>query len=320
MRSLVFIFCVVSVIIGISAEPLRYRADLKLGKQQEKPEAAPDSENIEVTTVNNGKPPKTETANEKQVSGPLETKEPCGEEHPTTPEQSIALAQGLDAPYPPSGWRPAGRLLVLPAGVLYVAAQPPPPTTTEVSESTTTEAAEPTTTEVAEPRTQAFTAELSVKGLPTTEESATDVTTTESATTEANTTEDDATEETTEAVAVGDRLGQTKVETTSEPDAESVEVAATEEPKQEEVPEIPQHEQPPSPHAVNTFFIQLADGSFQRVIFLNAPAPAPFPNVPVTAAYQAQPFFQSQPLVANPFYSLATPKLVTYTSQYQSSW
>lgn len=325
MRSLiVFIFCVVSVIIVVSAEPLRYRTEVRvkrLGKLEEKPAGAPDSENIEVTTENYGKSPKspkTETANEKQVIAPLETKEPCGEEHPATAQQSKALPE--EAPYAPSGWKPAGRLLVLPAGVLYVAAEEPAPTTTEAAVQTTTEAAEQTTTEVAESPALAFRAELSVKGLPTTEESVTDVATTESATTESSTTEDDAAEETTTAAAVEDRLGETKVETTSEPDAESVEVQATEEPKKDEVPEIPQQEQPPSPHAVNTFFVQLTDGSFQRVIFVNAPAAAPFPTVPVTAAYQAQPFFQSQPLVANPFFSYATPKLVTYTSQYQSAW
>lgn len=299
MRSLI-LFTVLVVIISISAEPLRYRAELKvkeLEKQQdENPHGNHDCENIEVTTTNNGKKTQNNT-NEKQVSGTLETEEPRSKEEPTTTtEQSSPLPK--EPPYVPSGWRPAGKLLVLPAGVLYVAAQPLP-----------------VTTEVAEPTTESVTGEINVIGLAATEEAVTDSTTTESATTEPTTVEDDSTDETT--TVAGEKLGHIKVETISEPDAESVEVETTE-PSKEAVPEVPQHEQPPSPQAVNTFFVQLSDGSFQRVVFLNAQAP--FPNAPVTAAYTAQPFLQSQQLVVNPFSSFGTPKLVTYTSQYQSSW
>ncbi|XP_049832453.1 uncharacterized protein LOC126273083 [Schistocerca gregaria] len=62
---------------------------------------------------------------------------------------SSAPAASASGPYPPSGWRPAGRQFVLPSrqsAAVYPPPQQygPPPTTTEAAEATTTE--QPTTT------------------------------------------------------------------------------------------------------------------------------------------------------------------------------
>lgn len=266
MNKIVLIaFCVfASSMLAVLAEPADYRANQRvraLEKQQQSPKEEPESENVEVTTVNAGQNRPSGNQNEKQQVEEVE--EPKGKPEPTTESNE-------SGPYVPTGWQPAGNLLVLPPGVLWVAPQTTTPTAAEEDTTTTT------TTDEAE---------------------------TESATTEAI-----GTTETSET----NRLARTKVETTSEPDAESVDVeAASDAP---EVPEVPQHEQPPAPHAVNTFFVQLADGSLQRVVLLNNGVN--YPTVPLTAALQAQPVLQVQPYSFGSVYAGA-PRIVSYTAQYQ---
>lgn len=294
MNRIVFIaFCVfASSMLVVRAEPVEYRVNQRvraLEKQQQKPDANPDSENIEVTTVNNGQNMTSGDQNEKQQVEEVE--EPKGKPEPETESDGNAS----EPPYLASGWKPSGNLLVLPPGVLWVASQ------------TTTPAAETTT------ETEATTTETETESTATT----TDEAETESATTEAANTD---CAETTEE----NRLARTKVETTSEPDAESVDVEAASDsdaPKSgaPDVPEVTQHEQPPSPHAVNTFFVQLADGTLQRVVLLNNAANYPtvnYPNVPFTAALQAQPVLQAQPYVFGSAFTSA-PRVVSYTAQYQ---
>lgn len=58
--------------------------------------------------------------------------------------------------------------------------------------------------------------------------------------------------------------------------------------------------------APGAYFVQLADGSYQRVVYYN--------NVEA-AKIQVQPFVQSTPIYYN---SLFAPRVVSYSSQYQS--
>lgn len=289
-----FAFLLSAVVLISSAEPVQYRANqrvkpLQQQQLQQKPADNPDSENIEVTTVD----PKNKSDNQSEKQQEEEVEEPKGKVEPTTESDE-------SAPYVPSGWKPAGNLLVLPTngGIFYIAPQPrvAPPTTTEAQETTESEGTTEGTTESA-----------------TTESGTTEIGTTESATEDSTTEESGSTTE-------DDKFARTKVETTSEPDAESVDVETTEAPVNE-TPEIPQHEQPPSPTAVNTFFVQLSDGTFQRVVFVNAPA-TNLQAAPWTAALQAQPVLQPQPILqAQPYAfnsAYVAPKIVTYTSHYQS--
>lgn len=298
MNKIVFLaFCAVAAsVLVVFAEPVEYRANQRvraLEKQQQKPD--PDSENIEATTENKNSP--------KQPSGELNGKQQAEEvEVPKTETDATTEADEKTTEQPqlpqlfvPTGWKAAGNLLVLPPGLVWVA----PRTTTPAAKTTTEEGAEGTTAE----------AETSTA----TEEAETESATTESATTEAvDTTEDN-------------RLARTKVETTSEPDAESVDAEATSDSSDGETPEVakqpeePQvHQQPPAVNAVNTFFIQLPDGSLQRVVFLNNGAGANYATSPFTAPLQLQPFVQPQPFgIGSAYAPNAAPRFVSYTAQYQ---
>lgn len=85
-------------------------------------------------------------------------------------------------------------------------------------------------------------------------------------------------------------------ETTDEPDSESVEDGPQE---QANFNQQPQQQ--------TGYFVQLADGSIQQVLYV---APAT-----VGAKLQVQPAVQAQPLFVQPYYA---PQAVSFTSQYQS--
>lgn len=86
-------------------------------------------------------------------------------------------------------------------------------------------------------------------------------------------------------------------ETTDEPDSESVNVEDTQSRVQSN---FNQQQQP-------GYFVQLADGSLQQVLYV-----AP---VAVGAKLQAQPTVQAQPVFVQQYY---VPRAVSFTSQYQS--
>ena len=141
--------------------------------------------------------------------------------------------------------------------------------------------------------------------------------TTEFTTVESSTTEEfDATTTTDEAVT-DEILAKTGIETTSEPDAESVdvdEVAARSEPEPEAavVPSAVPAAVPPPVVSPGGYFFQLPNGSFQRVMYFS-----PSNGLPVGANLEIQPVIQAQqPTVVNSFVS--TPRFVTFSSQYQS--
>lgn len=286
-KILALAFCVLaSSMLVAFAEPVDYRANQRVRalekQQQPKPAENPESENIEVTTQNDGKTPAPSSGDKNGKQQAEEVEEPKGKPDPSNNSQENANDSG----FVPVGWKPAGNLLILPPGVFWVA----PQSTTPAAETTTTEAAESTTTEA------------DAESTTTTEESET-----ESATTEVPATTED------------NRLARAKVETTSEPDAESVNVDAASDADAPEVPEVPQHQQPPAVNAVNTFFVQLPDGSLQRVVLLNNNVgPTNYAAVPFPAALQAQPVIQApQPYVFGSAYPGVGPRVVSYTAQYQ---
>lgn len=283
-KILALAFCVLaSSMLVAFAEPMEYRANQRVRgldkqRQQQQPAQNPESENIEVTTQNDGKKPplpSSEDKNEKQQAEEVE--EPQSKSKPTANSQENTN----EVPFVPVGWKPAGNLLILPPGVFWVA----PQSTTPAVETTTTEADESTTTEA------------DAESTTTTEECETESATTE--TTENN------------------RSG--RVETTSEPDAESVEGASD----APEVPQVPENQQPPAVNAVNTFFVQLPDGTLQRVVLLNTnndnnniAFAGNYATVPFPAALRAQPVAQApQPFAFGSAY--AGPQSFSYSAQYQ---
>lgn len=290
------LFFVAAAVIVISAEPVQYRARVRVAEKQQKPEADPESENVEVTTPKKGDSEKSGNQSEKQVEQGEEVEEPQA-----NPETNTELEDkpNESSPYVPSGWKPAGNLLVLPVGGWVYVAPQPTATTTEAQTATTELPTESATTDFA-----------------TTEPATTETLTTETATTDESSTDDVTTVESTPnevpQTSADIKSAKTGIETTSEPNSESVDVEESSEPEQQ-VPQISEQEQPPSPQAPNTFFIQLSDGTFQRVIFLN-PA-ANLQSVPVAANLQVQPIFQQQQLAVSP---IVNPKIVTFTSQYQT--
>lgn len=109
-----------------------------------------------------------------------------------------------------------------------------------------------------------------------------------------------------------------ELETTSEPQSETVDVSEV----QTGESTNPSEDQVPSKSSIQSvpgaIFIQLADGLFQRIIYLAPPnSLVPVATVPL-ANLQFQQLIQqsqSQPFSFNP---IGTPRVVTFTSQYQA--
>lgn len=115
-------------------------------------------------------------------------------------------------------------------------------------------------------------------------------------TTEYGTPDDDVVSSTAEASDSSDSN-----ETTDEPDSENVEDGPSQ--AQGSFNVQPQQQQQPG------YFVQLADGSVQRVLYVSTG------NNVIGAKLQAQPVIQAQPLFVQPFY---VPQTVSFSSQYQS--
>lgn len=191
------------------------------------------------------------------------------DEFQTTPVSSN------NGPYAPSGWKPSGQLLVLPARQQQQPQQqygPPQPQYVPPQQygPPATEYATPTT-EYGTPTTE--------YGTPTTEYGAPDednVTSTASDSTDSN-------------------------EITDEPESESVDV-------EDGASELNVNRQSQQQPAQPGYFVQLADGSLQQILYV---APSALAN----AKLQARPTVQAQPLYFQQYY---VPQSVSYTSQYQS--
>lgn len=294
-RSIIVIFSFFAVVFSlVSAEPIRYyRQPIRASARQ----------------TNNG------LAFEAELDGTSTTAAPDQNEDAERSEQTTE-----NAPYKLAGWRPSGQLLVLPFEVR--ANQNLESTTTVESvtfddEQTSTE--NPTTEEptkgeqlqleTSEPKGKSAAYRrppLKVSGALTAEVSDDSSESNEATST---TTESDDETETTSAVTGA-------LETTSEPNSEAVDVEKTESEKNPAPNQPPQLPQGPFQPA---FFVQLPDGSYQRIVYF----PAQTPPVQQTVATAANVQFQQQQLVqpqVTPFgYNpISNPRIVTFSSQYQA--
>lgn len=266
-------------------------------------------------------------------------------------ELSVTTENGenIGGPYSPSGWKPAGELLLLP---------------NEEIASTTTEV--PTTVQPSKQRQQknqsgqllaqrSEQAEIAVADNEQEEmenESKDSVTASETNAKEdaeeIETTEpknpaigqlgaenssesaDESNSTSTEALSSSTEQPSSKLETTSEPDSEAVDVEQQPEPinsggqGESQPPAIGPAVPPLLQSGPGAFIIQLPDGSLQRFVFIAAPQGVlPNANAPPNALLPVanSPFQQLvQPQVAQPFgYSpIASPRVVTFSSQYQA--
>lgn len=242
-----------------------------------------------------------------------------------TSEKTPQFSSNPNAPYYPQGWRPFGQLLVIPFAVRENLEST---TTVESSTFNEDEATEqnPTTEasstkkqelETSEPQSkptaaykkppQKFVGELKSETSENAKKGLTEQNEAETATTETASTEN-----ADEATTVSGKSAD--LETTSEPDSEAVE------------PET--NNDADSQKSVNTqanvaqvlqqgFFIQLPDGSFQRIVYLSPQAPAPAPFVPQPVAGQFQQLNQapSYPFGYNP---ITNPRIVSFSTQYHA--
>lgn len=185
--------------------------------------------------------------NRQQQSRQFARQEATTEQEEITENDSYPQSSpSSSGPYAPSGWKPSGQLLVLPA------------------------------------RQQQYGPPQQQYGAPTTEYG----------------TPDDDISTTAEASDSSDSN-----ETTDEPDSENVNVENGPSQVQGSFNLQPQQQQQPG------YFVQLADGSIQRVLYVSTA------NNVVGAKLQAQPVVQAQPLFVQPFY---VPQTVAFSSQYQS--
>lgn len=285
-RSIIVIFSFAVVFYLVSAEPIRYyRQPLRASARQTNNGLAFEAGLSDASS--------TTTAS---IAAP-EQNEDEGKSEQTT----------KSAPYNLAGWKPEGKLLVLPFEVNLEST-----TTVESTnfddESTSTEnlkiaeqaKGEQLELEASEPKTKT----AAYKRPPLKAEVVNDYSS-ESNEAASTTTESNDESETTTVV-------NGALETTSEPNSEAVDVENTKSensvPNQQ--PQLPQGPFQPA------FFVQLADGSYQRIVYFPAQPPSVQP-VATTANVQFQPLFQPQvtPFGFNP---ISNPRIVTFSSQYQA--
>lgn len=243
------------------------------------------------------------------------------------PNQPAQPAQ--PGPYLPTGWRPLGQLLVLPFAVREnldstarnvetksFKSNGDSETTEETATDASTDQQKSTEVETSEPKSKKPTA--AYKKLPqkfsgqlnaaNSKDGAKAGTAESKATTESD---DEAT--TTEAQ-------KEDLETTSEPESEVVDNAeksnvdgqqATNAQSPAAAPQFPQ----------TAYYVQLPDGSLQRIVYLQPQAPTQAAFLPQPAAVSGNLQFQqlnqspNYPFALNP---IVNPKIVTFSSQYQA--
>lgn len=300
MKSIVILLLVTILSVAL-AEPLKYRQNQQFRASARQTSAAELSE------------PTTEGSGNEEDDG-------------STAEQATKARE--EQAYNPSGWRPSGQLLVLPIRENIEStpavesstlddAQTTAETTATTEENPTTEpfVAKQTKLEVAEPKPK-ITAAYKKGPLKFSGELKVGASDESSETTETN---DESKAATTEQPSGA-------LETTSEPDSEAVENV---EAKNAEGSQVGSNSKPTEPQPVAppqglppAFFVQLPDGSLQRVIYLTPPSVAqpavfppvsqmPAPNVPFGQLVQPQ----NQPFAFNP---IANPRIVTFSQQYQA--
>lgn len=236
-----------------------------------------------------------------------------------------------NGPYYPTGWRPLGQLLVLPFAVREnldstaknvetksFNSNGDSETTEETATDTSTDQQKSTEVETNEPQTkkptaaykkppQKFVGELNAANLKDEAKAGT----AESK----ETTESDDEATTTEAQ-------KEDLETTSEPESEAVDNAEKSNVDGQQSTNAQSPAAPAAPQFPQAaYFVQLPDGSLQRIVYLQpqAPAQAAFLPQPVAASgnLQFQQLNQSPnyPFAFNP---IVNPKIVTFSSQYQA--
>lgn len=297
-RSIIVIFSFTVVFSLVSAEPIRYyRQPFRASARQ----------------TNNG------LAFEAGLGDASSTTTTAPKAVPEQNEDEEKSEQTTEnAPYKVAGWKPTGNLLVLP---FEVSANQNFESTTTV-ESTTFDD-EPTSTEnpttgaqakgeqleleTSEPKTKTAAYKrppLKVSGALKAEVASSDDSSESNESTSTTTESNDESESTT--VVNG------ALETTSEPNSEAVDVENTksENPASNQQPQLPQGPFQPA------FFVQLPDGSYQRIVYFPAQPPSVQP-VATAANVQFQQLVQPQvtPFGFNP---IANPRIVTFSSQYQA--
>lgn len=375
MKSIAFflLFAATMLVAIVFGEPVNYRQNQRArasAKQTVKVEPAEGSENDE----RDGKSEQVPQGNVQILNGPyyivksfpngpllvVPLNEPLDQSNndSTTVESTTSTddlytttdgGENVNAggPYPPSGWKPTGPLLVLPN-------EPRPATTTELPTTEQPTTVQPTTQSQQKNPSGRLTAqkndreEIAVAdNAPENAQTASDanvnddaeeIETNESKKSNANgkvesenssETDDEADETSTETQAATTQQPSSKLETTSEPDAEAVDVG--QQPKSFNVGGASQPP-PPGPGVPpfvqsghGAFIVQLPDGSLQRFVFVPASNPVlsnanlqPNAFVPVaTSPFQqlAEPQPAQQPFGHNP---IVSPRVVTFSSQYQA--
>lgn len=315
MKTFVVLF-LVALLGGAFAEPLRYR------QAQQVRASAKQTDGGVTLQAELG-----DSANEAGDDQDTQNNEGRREQGVTEP----SIYQSAPAPYPPRGWVPFGQLLVLPVAVRENFESTTTVESSTFNESETTEETPTTETqatngqiqevETSEPKTKQSAAhkrpggptiviikgkkvgELKVEAKQEAKEESKDESTeTNEATTE---TADEATTTTNDSKSEN-------LETTSEPDAEAVDVEqSNEEGKQAADPQAPQVPQ-------TGFFIQLPDGSFQRIVYVAPQTPqtqAAFVPQPANVPFQQLNQQPNNPFGYNP---ITSPRIVTFSTQYNA--
>lgn len=309
---------VFGIILSLAlAEPLRYRSpqNVRASAKQTDRGVAFQAELGETTTESSD-----ESDEETRTAQPTEqpTQQPAEQpaEVPFT-TTSIQYWPSRPSPYYPKGWRPAGQLLVVPFAVRENVESTTNVESNRFNDAETTEAT-PTTQatndelETSEPKTKKtaaykktnnplkFSGELKVETKDASPQS------NEQTNDESETTTENLNETTT--TATEPKSGD--LETTSEPESEAVEAKTSNDDGQQST----NTNQAPAPQ--QSFFIQLPDGSLQRIVYLAPPANQ--------AAFTQQPAnVQTQQLNQSPNYSfgfnpIANPRIVTFSTQYHA--
>lgn len=251
------------------------------------------------------------------------------DEGKTEPPSPVSFNQ--NAPYYPQGWRPLGQLLVLPFGIRENFESTTTVESNTFNEAENTEAPAPETDaakgqlelETSEPKlkktapykrpTVKLVGELKLGSKENSKESS------KEDSTESNE-KDNSTTGTDEAATTQSKSAD--LETTSEPEAEAVDAEQSnneggqstnsQQDNQSQAPNAPQAPQVPQ------YFIQLPDGSLQRIVYLTSQTPAQAAIAPQQA--NVQPFQQvrespNYPFAFNP---ISNPRIVTFSTQYHA--
>lgn len=228
-------------------------------------------------------------------------------------------------PYNPTGWRPLGQLLVVPFAVRENLDSTAAVETkffnnngdSETTDETATDATnnqQKSEVETSEPKSkktgaykkppQKLVGELNVKSKDAPK----------SGTAKSKETTDQSTTETGDATGTTETAKSEDLETTSEPESEAVDDSQQSTNTQQNRPDLAAPQFPQT-----AYFIQLPDGSLQRIVYVpqQTPTQAAFVPQPASGNIQYQQLNQS-PSYPFGFNPIVNPKIVTFSSQYHA--